>query len=414
MAAEATFVIVGAGQAGGRAAEAMRAAGFAGRVVLIGEESALPYERPPLSKAVLTGDKPAETTALLPPGFYEEKRINVLTGTRAVAIDPVAHAVTLANGDRLGYTKLLLATGGRVRTLPSAPAGLPGIFYLRTIADSLALNAALKEARHVAVIGGGFLGLEVAASAKKLGCAVTLLELKPHLLDRAMAPQIARFVAEIHRRKGVELRLGTNVAGIVGTAKLEAVELAGGERIAADLAVIAIGILPNLELAQAAGATTSNGILVDELGRTSLPDIHAAGDVADHPNPILGHRLRLESWQNAQNQAIAVARAMCGAATPYAEVPWFWSDQYEFNIQMVGAPPATDAIVVRGEPASGRFLCFNLAGGSVVGATAFNMGGEIRFARKLVELKAAVEPGILADGAQKLRDLVAALSSSGL
>ncbi|HXM70361.1 MAG TPA: FAD-dependent oxidoreductase, partial [Thermoanaerobaculia bacterium] len=251
------------------------------------------------------------------------------------------------------------------------------------------------------------------ASAKKLGCAVTLLELKPDLLDRAMAPQIARFVAEIHRRKEVELRLGASVAGIVGKAKLEAVELADGERLAADLAVIAIGILPNSELAQAAGAATGNGVVVDEFGHTSLPDIYAAGDVAEHPNPILGHRLRLESWQNAQNQAIAVARAMCGTATPYAEVPWFWSDQYEFNIQMVGAPLATDAIVVRGEPASGRFISFNLAGGIVVGATAFNLGGEIRFARKLVELKAAVEPGVLADSAKKLRDVVAALSSTG-
>ena len=412
MAAEATFVIVGAGQAGGRAAEAMRAAGFAGRVVLVGEEAALPYERPPLSKAVLTGEKPAETTALFPPGFYEEKRIEVLTGTRVVAIDPAARAVKLANGNNLGCTKLLLATGGRVRTLPSAPVGMSGVFYLRTIADSLALGAALKQARHVAVIGGGFLGLEVAASARKLGCAVTLLELKPHLLDRAMAPQIARFVAEIHRRKEVELRLGASVAGLVGKAQLEAVEFADGERIAADLAVIAIGILPNLELAQAAGAAIGNGIVVDEFGRTSLPDIYAAGDVAEHPNPILGHRLRLESWQNAQNQAIAVARAMCGAAAPYAEVPWFWSDQYEFNIQMVGAPLATDAIVVRGEPASGRFICFNLAGNIVVGATAFNMGGEIRFARKLVELKAAVGPAVLTDSARKLRDVVAELPSS--
>ena len=410
MAAEATFVIVGAGQAGGRAAEAMRAAGFAGRVVLVGEEAALPYERPPLSKAVLTGEKPAETTALFPPGFYEEKRIEVLTGTRVVAIDPAARAVKLANGNNLGCTKLLLATGGRVRTLPSAPVGMSGVFYLRTIADSLALGAALKQARHVAVIGGGFLGLEVAASARKLGCAVTLLELKPHLLDRAMAPQIARFVAEIHRRKGVELRLGASVAGLVGKAKLEAVELADGERIAADLAVIAIGILPNLELAQAAGAAIGNGIVVDEFGRTSLPDIYAAGDVAEHPNPILGHRLRLESWQNAQNQAIAVARAMCGMATPYAEVPWFWSDQYEFNIQMVGAPLATDAIVVRGEPASGRFLCFNLASNIVVGATAFNMGGEIRFARKLVELKAKVHAAALADPQQKLKNITAALA----
>ncbi|MGO8864890.1 MAG: NAD(P)/FAD-dependent oxidoreductase [Alphaproteobacteria bacterium] len=407
-----TFVIVGAGQAGGRAAEAMRAAGFAGHVVLIGEEPSLPYERPPLSKAVLTGDKPASTVELLPPGFYAQKGIEVMTGTRVEAIDAAARTARLSSGRTLGFTKLLLTTGGRVRTLPFALPGMPGIFYLRTLAESLALGAALKEAKRVAVIGGGFLGLEVAASARKLGLAVTLLELKPHLLDRAMAPEIAHFIAEIHRRKGVELHLGANVTGIAGKEKLAAVELAQGTRVDADLAVVAVGIAPNSELAAAAGAAIGNGIVVDEFGRTSLPDIYAAGDVADHPNPILGHRLRLESWQNAQNQAIATARAMCGVATPYAEVPWFWSDQYEFNIQMVGAPLKTDEIVVRGEPASGRFLCFNLASKVVVGATAFNMGGEIRFARKLVELKAKVEPGVLSDGTKKLRDVVATLSSS--
>jgi len=410
MAADTSFVIVGAGQAGGRAAEAMRGAGFAGRILLIGEEPHLPYERPPLSKAVLTGEKPAESTALLPPAFYEEKRVEVRGSTRVEAIDAARRQLTLSDGGRVEYSKLLLATGGRVRLLPSAPPGRPGVYYLRTIADSLALGAALREARHVAVIGGGFLGLEVAASAVKLGSRVTVLELMPDLLDRAMAPEIARYVAELHRRKGVELRLGARVADIVGTTRLEAVELGGGERVAADLAVVAIGIIPNSELAHAAGAAIGNGIIVDELCRTSLPDVFAAGDVADHPNPILGRRLRLESWQNAQNQAIAAARAMCGGATPYAEVPWFWSDQFDCNIQMVGAPAATDAIVVRGEPASGRFLCFNLAGGRVVGATAFNMGGEIRFARKLVELKAAVEPDVLSDSARKLRDVVAALS----
>ncbi len=409
MAEEAGFVIVGAGQAGGRAAEAMRKAGFAGRVLLIGEEASQPYERPPLSKAVLTGDKPASSTALLPAGFYAEHGIELLTGRRAAALDAGARNVILADGRRIAYRKLLLATGGRVRTLPFAPIGTPGVFYLRTVEDSMALAAALKSAGRLAVIGGGFLGLEVAASARKLGLAVTLIELQPHLLDRAMAPEIARFVADIHRAKGVELRLGARATGIAGGSRLETVLLADGTRIAADLAVVAVGIEPNSELAAAAGAAVDDGVVVDECCRTSVADVYAAGDVANHPNPLLGHRLRLESWQNAQNQAIAAARNMCGAHVPYAEVPWFWSDQYEFNIQMVGAPRTTDAVVLRGDPASGRFMCFNLAGGAVVGATAFNMGGEIRFARKLVELKAKVEPAMLGDGTRRLRDVVAEL-----
>jgi NADPH-dependent 2,4-dienoyl-CoA reductase/sulfur reductase-like enzyme len=401
-----THIIIGAGQAGGRAAEAMRKAGFQGRVILIGEEPEPPYERPPLSKAVLTGDKAPVSTRLLAPEFYADNNIELITGTRAEAIDAQRHTVTLADGKTINYSKLLLATGGRVRELPSARIGTPGVFYLRTIADSLALGAALREAKRLVVIGGGFLGLEVAASAKKLGVEVAVLELAPHCLDRAMAPGIARFVADIHRRKGVELHLGAAATGIEGTT----VTLADGARIAADLVLVSIGIIPNSELAQAAGAKVENGIVVDEFGRTSLEDIYAVGDVANHPNPLLGRRLRLESWQNAQNQAIATARGMCGAPAPYAEVPWFWSDQFEFNIQMVGAPLTTDEVVVRGDPAGPRFMCFNRAGGGVVGATAFNMGGEIRFARKFVELKAAIDPAALADPSKKLKDIAGALA----
>jgi 3-phenylpropionate/trans-cinnamate dioxygenase ferredoxin reductase subunit len=404
-----SIVIVGAGQAGGRAAEALRKVGFTGRVILIGEEPEPPYERPPLSKAVLTGDKPASSTYILPAGFYAENGIELITGTRVETIDAAGHGVTLGDGRRLGYGKLLLATGGRVRTLPFAPVDRPGVFYLRTLADSLALGKALKAAKRFVVIGGGFLGLEAAASAKKLGLEATVLELKPHLLDRAMAPEIARHVATIHHSKGVELRLGVNVTGIVGADKIEAVTLADGTRIAADLVLVSIGIVPNTELAIQAGAAIDNGIVVDAFGRTTVEDIYAAGDVANHPNPLLGHRLRLESWQNAQNQAIAVARNMVGPPAPYAEVPWFWSDQHGVNIQMVGAPARTEQVVLRGDPASGRFLCFNLTTGVVVGATAFNMGGEIRFARKLVELHARLDPTLLADTSRKLKDLVAAL-----
>jgi 3-phenylpropionate/trans-cinnamate dioxygenase ferredoxin reductase component len=409
MGAGETFVIVGAGQAGGRAADAMRKANFQGRVVLIGEEPHPPYERPPLSKAVLTGAKPAESTQLLPANFYAENRIELLTGVRVASIDARRQHLTLADGSALAYTKLLLATGGRVRSLPFAPTGRAGIHYLRTIEDSLALGEALKRAKHLVVIGGGFLGLEAAASARKLGLRVTVLELKPHLLDRAMAPEIARFVEAMHRSHGVDVRLGVHVSDVAGNGALEAVVLGDGTRIPADLLLVSVGIVPNAELAAEAGAKVENGIVVDEFGRTSLPDVFAVGDAANHPNPILGRRFRLESWQCAQNQAIAVARVMCGESAPYAEVPWFWSDQFEANIQMIGVPHMTDRVVVRGDPSSGRFMCVNFCDGVVEGATAFNMGGEIRFMRKLIEVRAAVAPAEISNPAIKLKDIAARL-----
>jgi NADPH-dependent 2,4-dienoyl-CoA reductase/sulfur reductase-like enzyme len=398
-------VIVGAGQAGARAAEALRRNGFAGRIVLVGEEPDLPYERPPLSKAVLTGEKPASSAALLPSGFYDENRIELLTSTRVAALDARAHRAILADGRALDYGALILCTGGRVRTLPFAPIGRPGVHYLRTVADCADLGATLRTAHRVAVVGAGFLGLEVAAAARKLGLEATVIETKPHVLDRAMVPEIATLVERIHRGKGVAFHLGASVTGISGTRSVEAVTLADGTHVAADLVIVAVGIAPNVELAAEAGAAVEDGIVVDEFGRTSLAEVYAAGDVANHPNPILGRRLRLESWQNAQNQAIATARGICGTPAPYAEVPWFWSDQFEFNIQMTGAPVRTDEIVVRGEPGSKHFMCFNLAQGVVVGATAFNMGGEIRFARRLIESGARIEPKALADPARKLRDI---------
>ncbi|HEY6335378.1 MAG TPA: FAD-dependent oxidoreductase [Alphaproteobacteria bacterium] len=410
MGAEETFVIVGAGQAGGRAAEAMRKANFRGRVVLIGEEPHPPYERPPLSKAVLTGAKPATSTQLLPPSFYQENRIELLMGVRVASIDAERARISLDNGRVLAYTRLLLTTGGRVRTLPFAPIGRAGVRYLRTIEDSLALHEALKTARNFAVIGGGFLGLEAAASARRLGLRVTVLELKPHLLDRAMAPEIARFVEDMHRRQDVDVRLGVEVSEFAGHGPLEAVVLRDGTRIPADLALVSIGIVPNVELAAEAGAAVENGIVVDEFGRTSLPGVFAAGDAANHLNPSLGRRLRLESWQCAQNQAIAVARVMCGEAAPYAEVPWFWSDQFDANIQMIGVPRRSDRVVVRGDPASKHFSCINLCDGVVEGATAFNMGGEIRFLRKLIEVRASVDPAEISNPANKLKDIAARFS----
>lgn len=405
------IVIVGAGQAGGRAAEALRAEGFAGEVLLIGEERHEPYERPALSKGVLLESEQPSRAILHPRDWYAARRIELRTCTRVEAIAPARRSVVTADGQRIEYTKLLLCTGSRVRPLPGAP-DLRGVHYLRTLEEAGRLRAALQRGLRLVVIGGGFIGLEVAASARKRGLAVTVIERQPALLDRALPPEIAGQVEALHRAQGVALRMGAAVTRIRGEGTVQSVELADGSVIPADLVVIGIGIIPNTELAEAAGAASSDGIVVDEYCRTSLEEVYAAGDVTNHYNPILDRRIRLESWQNAQNQAIAAARIMTGPAQPYAEVPWFWSDQFGANIQVVGVTEPGLEIVWRGErtPAggtAGRCMAFGLADGRVRLAAGFNMGAEIRFARKLIESGAQVAARRLADSAVKLKNLAA-------
>jgi 3-phenylpropionate/trans-cinnamate dioxygenase ferredoxin reductase subunit len=352
------ILIVGAGQAGGRAAQALRREGFQGRITLIGEEQEAPYERPPLSKDVLRGERPPSAGALFNPDFFAENAITLVTGVRVDGIEPSDGRALLGNGERLAYDKLLLCTGGRVRTLPFAPIGRAGVYYLRTATDALALSQAIWSARRLVIIGGGYLALEAAASAKSLGIEVTIIEMAPNLLARALATDIASYVMDIHRRRGVEFYFGATATEIIGEHKVEAVELADGTRLPADIVLVAIGIVPQVELAAHAGARIEDGIWIDDCGKTTIEGVYAAGDVANFHNPTLNQRMRLESWQNAQNQPAAIASAICGKPRLYSEVPWFWSDQYEFNIQSVGAPQHTDTIVARGDPTTGRFSCF--------------------------------------------------------
>ena len=400
------MVIVGAGQAGGRAAEALRAAGFAGEVVLVGDERHEPYERPRLSKSVLLGEEPASAAAIHPREWYAGQGITLRTRTRVEAIAPRSRTVITAEGQRLEYSRLLLCTGSRVRPLAGAPEGLPGVHYLRTLEDSERLAAELVPGRRLVVIGGGFIGLEVASSALKRGLEVTVVERQGTLLDRVLPGAIAAHVASLHTAHGVTLRLGVPVARIKGNGSVKSVELVDGAELPADVVVIGIGIIPNTELAETAGAASSDGLVVDEYCRTTLENVYAAGDVANHYNPILERRVRLESWQNAQNQAIAAARniaaaAQGAAAQPYAEVPWFWSDQLGTNIQMAGvAEPGMD-IVWRGSR-----VALGLAQGRLRLAVAFNAGAEIRFARRLIESRAQLPAGRLADPAIKLKDLL--------
>lgn len=405
MARDRTFVIAGAGHAGGRAAEALRSADFDGRIVLIGEENYPPYERPPLSKELLRNDDGVERTFLNPAEFYAGKGIEHRPGTRVEGIEAEAHRLRLGDGEALDYDKLLLTTGGRVRRLTLPGAELDGVHYLRGIDDSLAIRKALAADASIVIIGGGFIGLEVASSARARGCAVSVIELQDVLLGRVTDPEIGRLLADVHGAHGVEVLTGIGVERLEGEDRVRRVVCSGGAVLDADAVIVGIGIIPNAELAEEAGLEVDNGIVVDVFGRTSDPDIHAAGDVANHPNPILGHRVRLESWQNAQNQGINVARNMCGVGAPYAEVPWFWSDQYDINLQMAGAPESWDRLVWRGDPASDRFIVFYMNGDVVVAVNAFNLGREVRIAKNLIERKTPVADADLADEGIKLRDL---------
>jgi 3-phenylpropionate/trans-cinnamate dioxygenase ferredoxin reductase subunit len=400
------IVIVGAGQAGARAAEALRHAKFPGAITLVGEEAEPPYERPPLSKDVLTGAQPEAGVILHAAGFYEDAAIELRLRTRVEAILPAERSIKSAGGGEIEYSKLLLCTGSRPRLLPG-PSRLPaGVHYLRTLQDCRALSRELLPGRTLVAVGGGFIGLEVASSAVKLGLKAVVLERASALLDRVLPLEIAARIEALHRSSNVDVKLGATVAAIGGAGRVEAVELADGTLVPADIVVIGIGVIPNAELAAAAGATVLDGIVVDEFGETSLGGIYAAGDVTNHPNPILKRRLRLESWQNAQNQAAAVARNMLGAQAAYAEVPWFWSDQLGHNLQICGAATPDAEIVWRGDARSNRWLAFALESGKPTAAVAFNAGREVRFARALIEQGLPVESRRLGDVATSLKEIV--------
>lgn len=408
MARGDSFVIVGGGQAGGRAAEAMRGAGFDGRIVIVGQERVRPYERPPLSKQVLTGAAEAETVFLRAPDYYAENAVDLRLETRVEAIDRGNARLALAGGEHLDYDALLLATGGRPRRLNLPGADLDGIHYLRDLDDSLALGGTLRAGTRVAIVGGGYIGLEVAASARKCGCDVVVLEGTDGVMRRQVAKEIGDWFADLHRHHGVEIATSVKVAGFEGDGRVEAVRLEDGSRYPADVVVVGVGIVPNVELAADAGLEVENGIVVDAYTRTTDPAIFAAGDVTNHPNPVLGRRVRLESWQNAQNQARAAGSTMAGEATAYGQVPWFWSDQYDVNLQMIGLPENWDQTIWRGDPATGSFSVFYMQDGRVVGANAVNNARDIAPARKLLETGARADPAALADPATSLKKVLKA------
>lgn len=399
-------VIVGASMAGGRAAEALRGAGYDGRLVLIGDEPVRPYERPPLSKEFLRGETPIDKAFLRAQEWYTDNAVELMLDARAESLDVEARTVTLTNTEMLRWDRLLLATGARPRTL-DVPGGMtPGVFTLRTAHDAITIGEHLKPGARVVVVGAGFIGAEVAASARMLGCDVHVVETLDVPLKRALGEEVGRVYAQIHRDNGVILHLGVNVESIVGETWVNAVVLSDGTRLDADVVIVGVGVEPNVELAETAGRIScSNGILVNERCETSAPGVYAAGDVANHPNPILGEHIRIEHWQNAQNQGAHAGKAMLGAQEPFSEVPWFWSDQYDVNLQMAGHPTTWDRTVTRGSLEERDGVVFYLNKTRMVAAVGLNRGKDVRASRALIAAAVAPDDAVLADPSTDLRAL---------
>jgi 3-phenylpropionate/trans-cinnamate dioxygenase ferredoxin reductase subunit len=406
MAPEPTFVVAGAGLAGAKAAETLRAEGFDGRVVLIGAEFERPYERPPLSKGYLRGEADRNEVYVHAPGFYAEQDIELRTGSRVTSLDPGRRRIGLDDGEQLGYDALLLATGAQPRRL-SVPGGdLEGVVQLRTLADSDALRERLAGAGHVAVVGGGWIGCEVAASARALGLPVTLIEPLSAPLERVLGREIGAVFAGLHADHGVRLVLGAGVVAFEGRDRVERVVTTGDHAIEADLVVVGVGARPRAELAAAAGLDVGDGILVDGRLQTSAPGIFAAGDVAAQRHPALG-RLRVEHWHNALEQGPAAARAMLGPTDPYARLPYFFSYQYDAGMEYAGHAPAWDRLVLRGDPAERAFLAFWLRDGRVLAGMNFNVWDVTDDIQALIAAAGPVDERRLADPDVPLGDLAA-------
>jgi 3-phenylpropionate/trans-cinnamate dioxygenase ferredoxin reductase subunit len=397
------IVIVGGGQAGAQAAIVLRQAGYGGLVTIIGDETYVPYERPPLSKAFLAGEIPIERMYMRPPEFYPGKDVAVRLATRVDTIDRANKRVVLGSGETLAYSKLILATGGRVRRMGCPGADLNGIHYLRNVDDVLGFREQLTDGKRVVIVGGGYVGLEVAAVAIKRGCKVTVLEAQPLVLSRVVAPQMSLFYQEVHTQAGVDIHTAAMVTAFEGHGDVERVVCSHGT-FAADIVVIGIGIFPNVELAADAGLGVDNGILVDECARTNDPDIFAAGDCTNHPSALLGTRLRLESVPNALSQGKAAALAALDKPEPYNEVPWFWSDQYDLKLQMTGLSRPEDAVVIRGSMAERKFSACYLREGVFVACQAVNLAKDFLQSKKLIAAKTKPDPVRLADVTQALKD----------
>jgi 3-phenylpropionate/trans-cinnamate dioxygenase ferredoxin reductase subunit len=402
---ERNCIIIGASHAAAQLAPSLRQEGWEGRIIVIGDEPHLPYHRPPLSKAYLLGEKNGNELLIRTADAYKKFSIEFRLGERVASIDRARKQVKLNDGTSLAYDKLALCTGTRVRTIVLPGAQLPGVHYLRGIADIDQIREHVRAGEHAAIVGGGYIGLETAAVLNRLGMRVTVLEMAPRVLARVTAPEVSAFFERVHREEGVEIRTDVTVEGFEGEGRVEQIILRDGAALPASLVVIGVGVVPNVELAQEAGLAVDNGIVVDSCARTSDPDIVAAGDCTMHPTPYYGN-IRLESVPNATEQAKAAAAALCGKDKPYHALPWFWSDQYDIKLQIAGLNAGYDQVVVRGKRDTGRsFSAFYLKEGRLVAADCVNRAQEFMLSKRLIAEGVAVDASRLCDEDFPLKSL---------
>jgi len=407
---EQTFMIVGAGLTGAKAAEELRERGFDGRVVMVGSEGERPYERPPLTKDYLRGESPREKAYVHEDGFYHEHTIELETGTTVAAIDPGASRLTLADGRELRFDRLLLATGAEPRRIPVAGADLGGVHYLRTLADCDVLRERLDAGGRVVVVGAGWIGSEFAASARQRGLEVTVLDPLTLPNERIFGTEIGTFYRDLHARHGIDLALGEGVASFEGNGAVQRVRTSTGRAIECDFAVVGIGVAPCVELAQNAGLEVDNGVVVDDKLQTSAPNVFAAGDVARAWHPLYGERIRVEHWANALHQGPAAARAMLGEPVGYDRVPYFYSDQYDVGMEYSGHAPKWDEVVFRGDRDAGEFVAFWLKDGRVVAGMNVNVWDVNEHVQALIRTREPADVSALSDPDTPLESLVAELT----
>jgi len=400
-----TFVIVGAGLAGGGAAATLREEGFDGRVVLIGAEPRPPYERPPLSKEYLRGEAPFERALFQPPGFYGENDIETRFGVRVTRVDAAEKEIELDNEENVPYDALLAATGARNRRIPIPGLDLDGIYDLRTVADCDRIRAEISPGHKAVVVGMGFIGSEVAASLRQSGVDVAVVDQNTVPLRRVLGEEVGRVVEGIHRDHGTELIFEDRVAAFEGTGRVEQVTTQGGHRIECDFVVVGLGVEPVTEPLAGTGVQIDNGVLVDEYCRTNVEGIYAAGDMANHYHPVFRRHIRVEHWQNALKQGPAAGRNMLGKNEPYEEIPWFWSDQYEHNIQYAGFHTEWDELVVRGSTEARNFVAFYRKDGLMLAAVAINRGRDLRRSIPLIKNQEEISAAKLSDPDVDLRTL---------
>jgi 3-phenylpropionate/trans-cinnamate dioxygenase ferredoxin reductase subunit len=397
-------VIIGGSHAASQLAASLRQEGWEGMVTLVSAEPLLPYQRPPLSKGYLAGNKSYEDLLIRPASFYEKERIDLLLGTRVESIDRDRRIVILHDGAEIPYTRLALATGARVRRIHVAGADLEGVLYLRELKDVDRIQQFVAPGKAAVIVGGGYIGLETAASLRQLGMHVTVLEAMPRILQRVTAPEVSEFFARIHKEEGVRLMTGVAVTGFYGSKSVERVVLASGEELKADLVIVGIGVVVESDLAQHSGVVTDDGICVDEYARTSDPDIVAVGDCTRHFNALYGRQLRLESVQNAMDQAKVAAKTLCGKLEPYNALPWFWSDQYDVKLQIAGLSQGYDRVVIRGDWETGRSVAvFYFLGEKLLAVDAMNRPKEFMLTRRALTERRTVDPALLADDSMPLQ-----------